>query len=171
MPRLFAKSRSTSAPKANDPLDDLVSRYGDLLYDLSEAILWSSPNAQVTFRAILKALRKNLSAAPAGTHERAWTLRVACMTLRPLASRLSRTLTAAEQIQLDAAPDLAFRFNQFNAYFHRLSVEDQLLLLLKDKYGIPLPEVAIALDCPEESLKIRRQLALRALEEWLWDTR
>jgi DNA-directed RNA polymerase specialized sigma24 family protein len=47
--------------------------------------------------------------------------------------------------------------------------EDQILLLLRDKHGIPYSEIASALRSPEESLKVKRQQALRTLEEWLWD--
>ncbi|MCM2324587.1 MAG: hypothetical protein NDJ90_15110 [Oligoflexia bacterium] len=155
--------------KSDARLAGLVERYGDLLFDLCESVLWSPANAQLAFRSILKALKRRLSDAPSGNHERAWTLRIACEELLQKVPRLGRTLSADEQIQLDAAQEISERLKNFDAYFHRLSAEDQILLLLKDKYGVPLPEIAVALRSPEGSLKIRRQLALRALEEWLWD--
>jgi DNA-directed RNA polymerase specialized sigma24 family protein len=79
-------------------------------------------------------------------------------------------VTSQEQITLDASGNVSIRLKQFDLYFHRLIPEDQILLLLKDKYGIPYPEIATAMGIPEESLKIKRQQALRTLEEWLWSS-
>jgi DNA-directed RNA polymerase specialized sigma24 family protein len=69
---------------------------------------------------------------------------------------------------LDANSNLDGRFQQFDSYLHRLPVADQILLLLRDKFGIPYTELATALGVPEGSLKLRRQQALKALEDWLW---
>lgn len=141
-----------------------------MLFDLCESILWSPTNAQVAFRGILKEIRKRQPADSLGEYERAWVLRVACDQLRSLAHRHGRKLTPSEQIMLDASLNVQARLKQFDSYFHRLGTEDQLLLILRDKYALPYSEIASAMGVPEGSLKVRRQQALRTLEEWLWET-
>ena len=160
-----------SAAPSTSPIDGLVERYGDLLFDLCEAVLWSPTNAQLAIRAILKELghQSSGSAPRFDEYERAWVLRVACERLRSLAHRYGRRLSPSEQIMLDASLGTDARLKQFDSYFHRLPTEDQLLLLLRDKHGLPYPEISAAMGAPEGSLKIRRQQALRTLEEWLWD--
>lgn len=64
--------------------------------------------------------------------------------------------------------DIQQRLRRFEGYFQRLPLDDQLLLLFHDKYGIPFQEIAAILGAPEGSLKIWRQQALRALEDWIW---
>ena len=156
---------SVSAPNA---VDRAVRLYGDLLFDLCETVLWSPSNAQLAFRAIMKEIRRTRSANQYTDHERAWILRIACTQLRAFSMRLGRKLTPSEQIMLDASMTLESRMKQFDSYFHRLSADDQLLLLLRDKYGIPYSEVAAAMGLPEGSLKMKRQQALRTLDEWIW---
>ncbi len=153
-------------------VDDIVKKYGDLLFDLCESVLWSPINAQLALRSILKTVSKEHSnkALPNNfqDHERAWILRIACERLRKDSARLGRTLTPSEQIELDAAEGVPSRLRKFDRYFHRLTPEDQLLLLLRDKYGIPYVEISAAMGTPDGSLKVRRQHALRALEDWIW---
>jgi DNA-directed RNA polymerase specialized sigma24 family protein len=89
--------------------------------------------------------------------------------LRALSERHARKLTPSEQIELDSFENVPNRLKKFDSFFHRLTIEDQFLLLLKDKYGIPMAEIATALGTPEASLKLRRAQALRALDDWLWE--
>ncbi len=167
-----ASSEATAAPpSAGGPVERVVQLYGDLLFDLCESVLWSPANAQLALRAILKAIRRKHRGHGFTEYERAWVLQIACDKLVDLASRHGRRLTPSEQIQLDSAQNAGLRLKQLDAYFHRLLAEDQILLLLRDKYGIPYPEIASALALPEGTLKIRRTQALRSLEEWLWDNR
>ena len=150
-------------------IDGIVQRYGDLLFDLCESVLWNPTNAQIAFRSILKTLKKNLSSASYKDHERAWVLRVACQNLRGLSKDHGRLVTASEQIAADSSQNVSNRLKNFDFYFHRLPMDDQMVLLLRDKYGLPYPEIAAALRIPDASLKIRRQQSLRTLEEWLWE--
>lgn len=145
--------------------------YGDLIFDLCESVLWSPVNAQLAFRSILKTIRRKRQGHGFTEHERAWVLQIACSRLLEISSRHGRRLTSSEQIQLDSAQNVTLRLKQFDSYFHRLVTEDQILLLLRDKYGMPYPEIAAALGLPEGTLKVRRAQALRSLEEWLWDLR
>lgn len=159
---------SVSIPVHGTP-ERIVQLYGDLLFDLCESVLWSPINAQLAFRSIIKSIRRNRRGHGFTEHERAWVLRIACDKLLDLSARHGRKLTSSEQIQLDSAQNVTLRLKQFDAYFHRLVTEDQILLLLRDKYGLPYGEISAALGLPEANLKIRRAQALRSLEEWLWD--
>jgi DNA-directed RNA polymerase specialized sigma24 family protein len=159
-------------PSPPDFIQHVVSLYGDLLHDLCSSVLWSPGNAQVAFRSILRDIRSQgrREKQRFREFERAWILGIACRKLVPLVHRYGRKLTPSEQIMLDANSDIDNRFRHFDSYFHRLPTEDQILLLLRDKYGLPYNEIASALGVPEGSLKVRRQQALRALEEWMWGT-
>jgi DNA-directed RNA polymerase specialized sigma24 family protein len=150
-------------------LDNVVQLYGDLLFDLCESVLWSSIPAQAVFRSILKDVRKAFHGKRYTDYERAWILRIAFERLKKV-SRQSRKVTALEQIQLDSNQNVAARLKQFEIFFHRLSTEDQVLLLLRDKYGLPYPEIASALSLPEGSLKQQRQQTLRTLDGWIWES-
>ena len=149
-------------------IERIVKNYGDLLFDLCESVLWNSVNAQLAFRSIIKEIRSRRERQPFLDYERAWVLRIACERLRAYSRRHGRRLTPSEQIEIDASDNVSQRFKKFESYFHRLGVDEKLVLLLKDKYGIPFPEIASAVNAPEDSLKIRRQQALRTLEDWLW---
>jgi len=151
------------------PVDQVVATYGDVIFDLCESVLWNSTNAQLAFRKIVKELRKSSSHEQFSVHERAWVLRVSCDRLRDLAQNTSRRMTASERIESDATETTAGRLKKFDFYFHRLTLNDQFLLLLRDKYGFAYSEISTALGIPEGSLKTSRQQALRALEEWVWD--
>lgn len=150
-------------------LNLIIQCYGDLIFDLCESILWNPQNAQIVFRIVLQELRRRLKAENFKTYERAWVLRITCERLMLFAEKYARRPTASEQIELDASPDVSLRLERFDAYFHRLTIQDQILLLLRDKYGIPYPEISAAMSIPEGSLKISRQQVLRTLEEWIWD--
>lgn len=156
-----------SSPQSIEPV---IRNHGDLLFDLCQSVLWSSQDAQHAFRSILKGLqRTRANGAPAfKEYERAWVLRLACDQLRSRHFRSPRKLTASEQLELDAAMGVQQRLRRFDGYFHRLPLDDQLILLLHDKYGIPFSEVAAIMGTPEGSLKVWRQQALRALEDWIW---
>ena len=106
---------------------------------------------------------------PYRNFERAWILRVACERLIQPGRYPRRIVTPEEQIRLDAMEKISARLKNFDHYFHRLRPEDQILLLLRDKYGLDYAEIAAAMGLPEGSLKTRRSQALRALDEWLWD--
>lgn len=166
------KSEPTPGPAASGhAIDRVVQLYGDMVFDLCESVLWSPTNAQLAFRAILKTIRRRHKGHGFTEYERAWVLQIACEKVLDLSSRHGRKVTSSEQIELDATQALSSRLKQFDFYFHRLVTEDQIILLLRDKYGLPYPEIASALGMPEGTLKIRRAQSLRALEDWLWDHR
>jgi len=149
-------------------MENVVKNYGDLLFDLCESSLWSPSAARLAVRTILAEIKKRREDEAFVEFERAWVLNIACAKIRALADRHGRKLTPSEQIELDSIENASGRIKKFDSFFHRLSLDDQLLLVLKDKYGIPMAEIASALGVPEGSLKLRRAQALRAMEDWLW---
>jgi RNA polymerase sigma factor (sigma-70 family) len=159
--------KGNTAPK--DRSERLTQLYGDLIYDLCASILKDSAHAQNAFRTVSRAIATQHPTEAFDRYERAWVLRIACDTLRSLAEQHGRKLTSAEQILMDSTTGAAERIKNFDSYFHRLHTNDQFLLLLKDKFGIPYPEVAAALNCPEGALKVQRHQALGALQEWIWE--
>ena len=168
MEQSIAQASSRVSPVS---IDHLVHCYGDLLFDLCDSVLWKTQSAQLAFQTIVRELAKRRKEEYFATHERAWVLRIACERLRAIHAVSGRKLTAGEQIEIDAIASISQRLKHFDGFFHRLSPDDQILLLLRDKYGLPYQEIASAMGVPLESLKMRRQLALRTLEEWVWDAR
>jgi DNA-directed RNA polymerase specialized sigma24 family protein len=150
-------------------VDNVVQLYGDLIFDLCESILWSSSQAQNAFRAIIKEVKKTPATDKFTTHERAWILSIAFDKLKKFSLQYGRKVSASEQIQLEANQNAAARLKHFDVYFHRLTTEEQIVLLLRDKYGLPYAEIASAMSRPEGTLKSIRSQALRTLEEWLWE--
>lgn len=167
-PQTATAEAPAQAPAPDRPVDKIVEKYGDLLFDLCEAILWSPINAQLAMRTILKRIHAARKDEAYTEYERAWVLRIAVQKLRVHAGRHGRRLSPSERIMLDATLDTDARLRQFDSYFHRLTTDDQILLLLRDKYSLEYKEIASILSIPEESLKVRRQQTLRTLEEWLW---
>ena len=150
-------------------IETVVQLYGDLLFDLCESVLWSSTQAQNAFRSIIKEVKNTEASGKYSEHERAWVLRIAFEKLKKLSLHHARKVTSAEQIELDANPNVAARLKHFEVYFHRLTTEEQIVLLLRDKYGLPYGEIASATGLPEGTLKGIRQQSLRTLENWLWE--
>ncbi len=164
-----AHSLSESHSRQDHETEDLIRRYGDLVFDLCYSVLQHAGNAQIAFREIFHEVRRRRPENSFQRHERGWVLRIACERVRELAGAPHGLgLTAAQQIELDSTPDSETRLSRFELCFRRLSVADQLLLLLKDKYGVPMPEISVATGTPEESLKVQRAQILRSLEEWIW---
>ena len=150
-------------------IENVVQHYGDLLFDLCESVLWSSHQAQNAFRSIIKEVKNTAPEEKYSDHERAWVLRIAFERLKKLSLQDTRKVTASEQIELDASPSVALRLKHLDVYFHRLTTEEQIILLLRDKYGLPYGEIANATGLPEGTLKGVRGQALRRLESWLWE--
>lgn len=146
----------------------VVSIYGDLLYDLCQSMLWSPADAPYAFRSILRTLNRRRREERFDKYERPWILQIAFRELRGMRQKSSRFLTPAEQVMLDSNPQPRARLRFFDSYFHRLPVDSQLLLVLRDKYGIPLSEVAAVLELPEASARLQRLQALRLLESWIY---
>lgn len=149
-------------------IDRIHRTYGDILYDLCQNLLWSTADAPDAYRTILRTLKRQALLGRYEKYERAWVFQIAFKELKKLARRTHRELTPAEQVMLDSNPDPKARMRFFDSYFHRLTPESQFILLLRDKYGFPMEEIASALEAPEESMKLQRLLAFRQLQAWIW---
>jgi DNA-directed RNA polymerase specialized sigma24 family protein len=144
--------------------EHFVNSYGDLIFDLCQSVLQNPSRSQTAFRRILKKIQSQRRTLKGrfqkgySTYERSWILRIVCDDLiQSYHKGLSSAAAAPSALQSD-----------FETCFGHLVPEDQLLLLLKDKFGIPEDEISIAMNLPAGSLKIRRQQALRTLEEWMF---
>lgn len=131
-------------------------------------MLWSPADAPDAYRSILRTLNRRRKSDRFIKYERPWILQVAFEELRGMKKRSPRLLTPAEQVMLDSNPDPKARMRYLDSYFHRLPTESQLLLILRDKYGIPVVEVASILQLPESSARLQRLQALRLLESWIY---
>jgi DNA-directed RNA polymerase specialized sigma24 family protein len=150
---------------------ELNRNFGDLVYDLYYSILWNHQGARALYLSLWHQLDRELAHHPETykKYSRAWVLQLAVDLLIRSNSKLGRALSPSEQVMLDANLNIPARLRQFDSYMHKLGVQDQILLLLRDKYGLPYSEVAATLQMPEGSLRVKHQQALRSLEEWLWD--
>lgn len=149
--------------------ESVVEHYGDLLFDLCESILRSHTLAQTAFLEILEEIRGATPEDHYRNHQRAWALRIAYEVLKKLSLQHKRKMTSFEQMELDATPSLGARLKNFDAYFRKLSLEQQILFLLRDKYGLPYVEISNSTGIPEDTLKGFRQQGLKALESWFWE--
>lgn len=167
-PHAKQKKKANPATPADAWMNGIVATYGDLLYDLCQSMLWSPADAPYAFRSILRTLNRRWKNERFEKYERPWILQIAFHELRGMRRKSSRFLTPAEQVMLDSNPEPRARLRFFDSYFHRLPIESQLLLVLRDKYGIPLSEVAAVLELPEASARLQRLQALRLLESWIY---
>ena len=145
--------------------------YGDLVYDLFYSILWNHKGAGILYLAYWNQMDRELARNPVTyqRYARPWVLRGAIQMVTEGLPKYGRALTPSEQVMLDANLNIPARLKQFESYLHKLQPTDQVLLLLRDKYGLPYDEISAAMGHSEGALKIKRQQALRAMEEWLWD--
>lgn len=147
-----------------------LQTYGDLVFDFIHSLVPDPETGQIFFREILQKLKTQKKKDAYHRYEKAWVMRIACETLLDQHDYFRIQSLPEQRIQLDAQPP-AVKMTQFETYFHRLDLMDQMLLLLKDKMDFTYAEIASILSTPEGSLKVRRQQALRTLEEWLWNTK
>ena len=159
-----------SPPSPTKKFEQVLELYGDLVYDLCVSVLWSNSIGQTAFRIIMKELKHGLKKNAYFDYRRSFVLKITYEKLKLLHHTSIKKLTPAELVMLDHYLGFSEKINQFESYFHRLPYCDIFLLLLKDKYGLPYSEIANSMSIPEGSLKTQRQMAYRALEEWIWES-
>jgi hypothetical protein len=167
----MARPAPVPTPGASRPSHGWEENYGDMVYDLFYSILWNHKGAGTLYLAFWNEMDRELSRRSEvyERHARAWVLRGAIQFVLSSVGKLGRSLTPSEQVMLDANLNIPARLRQFESYMHKLPHSDQVLLLMRDKYGLPYEEISTAMGLSEGALKIKRQQALRAMEEWLWD--
>lgn len=163
-------SEEANESRKNDPVRGIVDEYGDLIFDLCVSVLDDPVQAQFAFRTLLKQARKEHKGNGYSRYRRAWILKITNRHLQALIRRQGgKAISPREETDLaEAASEV--RLNHIEHYLHRLSLEDRMMILLRDKYGLPYDEIAMAMDLPEPSLKVRREQVLRTLEGWIWET-
>lgn len=151
------------------PLEPAAT-YAPLLQDLCDSIL----NNMQSSKQCLDRIQKQLTHIPPRNQyqkfERPYVLSIAVSFIADFLSSEARLRRTSSTSQLESGMTTEEKFENFSYFFHRLSLDDQILLILHDRHSVPLSEIAIALGIPENSIKIRRQQALRTLEEWIWDS-
>lgn len=162
------QNRNNSEAKATS---ELIRNSGDLIYDLYYSVLWNHKGARALYLSLWRKIENDLKSQrePYQKYSRSWVLQVGVELLIQSSKSLGRSLSPSEQVMLDANLNIPARLRQFESYLHKLEITDQILLLLRDKYGLAYPEISAILGIPEGSLRIKHQQALRSLEEWLWD--
>lgn len=157
---------------ASTDFTKMTQTYGDLLFDLCFTLLGSQVPAQLAFSSIMRRARQELktelASAPYKKYERPWILRLSTSKLRTFYLQSKVQFSKEEQFALEAPVHSGTRLTLLKAYMKRLSVDDQLLLTLRDKHQISMDELASALGSSVESLHLQRQQALRTLEDWIW---
>ena len=145
-----------------------VESFGDSIYDLCVCTLWHTAHAQHAFRVITRTIEQKKNQNQFETYLRPWIFKIAVETLRTMFAKNARKPSALEQVSLDSELSLEEKFARFELYFHKLSFDEKVVLLLRDKYGLPYSEIAAIFSLPEDSIKLRRTLALRTLDDSIW---
>jgi|GEM_PF-1222571 len=161
------------APEPSGPAsspEHWLNRYGDLAYDLASSVLWSQPNGKLILKKLyLSGKSPELVRLRGSKIERAAVFRELIQLIREARWRYTRKLTTAEQRMLDATPSEEARLKQFDSYLHRLSLDDQILLLMRDKLGLPPSEISATLGVPEPTLALQRSQAYETIADWVWE--
>ena len=136
--------------KTPEPIPAWIETFGSLVYDLCLEILNDPLRAEIAFVSIAKEIKKNSTQVQFKEFQRTWILKNTC-----------------DHLLRDKRPSsLRFHKGPQGDVLSKLSIEERLLVLLRDKYGLPYPEIAGALGIPDGTLKLRRAQALRSLKEW-----
>lgn len=147
-----------------------MKNYGDLLFDVAFSILDNSNLSQQVVHTVFKRLSDEFSKPNRFVkHERARVIQITNEVIAVIHKKSSPKPITPTQVMLDTAMSTEERMKNISEYLRRLSCEDQMIVLLKDKFGLPYPEISAALNIPEGSVKVRRQQTLRALEDWIWN--
>lgn len=146
-----------------DPLlfEQLIKTYEDLIFDICKTILKKSINVNTVFRSILKKIRKTYYKSNYIQYERSWILRIIYKQLLDFYKCYGKRILELNERKQE-------NNDSFEFFFSLLSLEDQLLLLLKNKFKIPFSEISSAFLISEDSIKVKYQLALHTIEERMW---
>lgn len=155
--------------KSRQFAEQVFEDFGDFLYDFSHSILWNTHGAQVALKTLLEELIKSAQKPLPSKYFVPWLIQRISFTLKKLAHKHSRELSTAEKIMLDANLSEKDRLTYFESYFHRLTLEQQMLLLLHYKYKFSLDEIGTALGISVDSLTLRLEQAIRQMQDWFPD--
>ncbi len=149
-------------------LETLAERQGDLIYDISQSLLWNPVIAPHAYRSIFRQILRQGRKERFERYERPWVLSIAVEVLARYAARHPVRITPSEQVMLDSNPNPKSRLRHFDSYFHRLPFKSQAALLLMHKYKLEPRDVCATLGLPIPSLELQIEQSLRQLEDWIW---
>lgn len=152
--------------------EDIAAKYQDLFFDLTSCVTFDAASAHRLFHRILRSVARRAHQEFAHqsltTWERAAMLRLFCQELRQAIPSVSPHFANREQLELDAASTAAQRLKRLADFFKLLPRDEKIILALSDRHQVPMHEIAIALQIPEESVRYRHSRALVALESQIW---
>lgn len=137
---------------------DLILRYGNLIYDVCSQTLEDSTLTRKAVSAIFKVLLKTPERQRFTSHEQAWMLNVLVTQLQRIERHRSRSHSPLHWV--DPSDDVALKARYA---FSRLPLDDRILVTLSEKYLLPIDDIASALQCSTDSLQLRREQALRRM--------
>lgn len=162
----------TRSQRRTSPAEEISAKYKDLFFDLASCVTFDADSAHKVFHTALKNVTRRLHREfrhrILGQWERATLLRLYCQELRNLIPALSPHFANREQLELDAASTAAQRLKRLSDFFKLLPRDEKIILALKDRHQVPVPEIAAALHIPEESVHYRHSRAIAALEPQIW---
>ena len=126
----------------NELFSSAVETHGNLVFDLCCEMLGNELQAEVIWLSVFRDIHKYQEQDIPKELVRPWILQ------KVYAQLLLKSLPNSSPLRsLPSHP------------------RDRLILLLRDKYGLPYSEIASALSIPESSIKLVRAQAFRELEE------
>lgn len=159
--------------KKSTSITNIITQNGDLIFDLCISMIEDPNKANHTFTAILKEIRNQIESSSVISYQRMWILRIATHHLLRISKPVDRSKTENEAHKQHPSQQHLFpqkpQQQQFEMIFKKLPRLDQLMFLLKEKHKIPIFEISGALDLPTETIKTKRQQALRTIEDWIWN--
>ena len=149
-------------------INQLIDRYGDMIFDLCQTSLFDPNAIRQAFTHIIRTLKKTLSVNGYTQYEKAWVLRVTCDHLKSVGKNIRNEMSETEHFRSDTSLSPQEKLEAFDTFFLRLPMDQRLAILLHDKYRLELSLISTALGLPEESIKLVRIQGLCSLEEWIW---
>lgn len=138
--------------------DPVVELLGDLVFDYLEFLLGGPASAMVALKRWLESLRKHPLAVSAGASENDPELRYQALRR---ASEIARPMYA--KLFHDGRPGPSP--TPLLASLAQLRFEERAAVLLRDRLGLEIPEIARILLVPEDNVRLARGKALQTLAE------
>lgn len=152
--------------------EDITAQYKDLFFDLAACVTSDAASANKLFHRLLKTVTRRLAREFRNQEltpwERAACLRLFCQELKKAIPPLSPHFANREQLELDAASTAAQRLKRLADFYKLLPRDEKIILALSERHQIPMHEIAIAMQIPEQSARYRQSRAIATLETMIW---
>ncbi len=148
----------------------MLESYQNLLHEVCRVALDRTELSQETFKKVVDSLQKVKPSRAFKKHERAWVLRVLCDRITQTSRAHPPKHDPIQESFLESLNDVKEKLPHLKQYLMRLPVENRLLIVLKDRFEIPMAEISLALGIGEDSLKLARAQTLQRINDWLWES-